>query len=691
MALPMALLAGFACSQGAVAQSQPANPPAPAQTSTPTPAASSNDVLETVVVFARGEQRIGISAQASDGAVGGTDLTIRPTLRVADILEVVPGLIAAQHSGSGKAQQYFLRGINLDHGTDFTNYFDDVPMNFRTHGHGQGYLDLNGMIPETVTRIDYRKGPYRADVGDMALAGAAYMTTVDGYEHPFATAEYGDYGYKRLVTGGTVEELGGKQTAVVQWKTYNGPWQLPEDLQHISFYGKDSRSVSLGTLDTSFSFYNGKWQPTEQIPDRTIGHTFTDATHNIDCKDAFCAIDPTARGKTTRAILSARLTGESWRVNTYGQYYDWHMLSNPTYYLDDPVNGDQIDQKDHRWTFGGRGETYLDVISDVALTAGAEWRYDDIPNVGVDHTVRGHLIAPIALNSVKEGSVSPYVEANWNPYKGLRLMAGLRGDFYSFDVKAKNAAAAAGNQTASIASPKLGVSYAPADWVELYANWGQGFHSNDGRGVVNAVTPVPGLVKGEGKEGGARFQYQGFTATVAYWWLDLNSELKFVGDSNSVEPSGKSARNGLELTMFWRPVDWLAIDGVYTKTNAKYLNAPGADHIAEALENVTELGISGIWPEYEASIRLRHIGPYPLTEDNTIRGEAETDINLRAAWKPGRYTVYAEVLNVLDHGGKDINYFYTSRLPGEPLAGIDGILSRSEEPRTLRVGVKMQF
>ena len=181
------------------------------------------------------------------------------------------------------------------------------------------------------------------------------------------------------------------------------------------------------------------------------------------------------------------------------------------------------------------------------------------------------------------------------------------------------------------------------------------------------------------------------SSDLAYWWLRVDSELKFVGDSNSVEPTGKSARDGLELTMFWRPYDWLAIDGVYTKTNAKYVNAPGVDHIPEALETVGELGVSGVWPEYEASIRLRQVGPYPLLEDNSVRARSEADVNMRVAWKPGRYTVFAELLNAVNEHGKDIKYVYTARLPGEPLAGTDGILSRAEEPRTVRVGLNMEF
>ncbi|HEX2583640.1 MAG TPA: TonB-dependent receptor plug domain-containing protein, partial [Steroidobacteraceae bacterium] len=212
--------------------------------------------LDEVVVFARGEALIGIASAASEGAVGGDDLLVRPMLRVADLLEAVPGMIAAQHSGSGKANQYFLRGFNLDHGTDFSAYIDDVPWNLRSHGHGQGYLDVNGLIPEAVERIEYRKGPYRADNGDFSMAGSALMTTIDQLSEPFVAAEAGQYGWRRLAGGGTVATFGGKLTTLAQLKSYDGPWQLPEDLKHASLWSKYVHSNGASQLKVSLSGYH---------------------------------------------------------------------------------------------------------------------------------------------------------------------------------------------------------------------------------------------------------------------------------------------------------------------------------------------------------------------------------------------------------------------------------------------------
>jgi outer membrane receptor protein involved in Fe transport len=640
-------------------------------------AVRAEDPLEEVVVFARGEALIGHADAASEGAVGGADLSVRPLLRVAELLEVVPGLIAVQHSGSGKANQYFLRGFNLDHGTDFTTYLDDVPLNLRTQGHGQGYLDVNGLIPEAVERIDYRKGTYRADAGDFSMAGSSFMTTTNRIE-PFVAAESGEYGWQRFAAGSAVNVGSGTLTAMGQWKTYDGPWELPEDLKHQSGWAKYSLPTDAGRLELSLAGYHAEWRPTEQIPERAIG---TDV-----CEDAYCSLDTTAVGETLRWIASARVVNDDWRANVYAQYYDWHMLSNSTYDF-------QINQFDRRWIGGGRYEHSFKLGESVSLSAGAEARYDDIGNVGLQHTRSGQFVEALSRHSVKESSLGVYSELTWQPIDALRLVGGLRGDIFDFDVTARITGVDEGSQTDSTVSPKIGAAYTLNDYVELYANWGEGFHSNDARGVVNTVTPVKGLSKGQGYEGGARFELGTFRFTTTYWWLNLDSELKFVGDSNSVEPGPATQRRGYELVAFWRPLPSIGIDAVWTGSHARYVNSPDGQYVAGAVENAGELGVSYIQPKWEASLRVRHLGEYPLIEDNSQRADPETTVNIRGAWKPGLFTVYAELLNVFDENGKDIVYWYGTHVDGLDPVGeqIDGRVSRAEEPRTVRVGVKYQF
>ena len=632
--------------------------------------------LQEVLVFGRAEHLIGIAAAASEGTVGGADLTVRPLLRVAELLEVVPGLIAAQHSGSGKANQYFLRGFNLDHGTDFTTLLDDVPLNLSSHGHGQGYLDVNGIIPEVVDRIDYRKGPYRADLGDFALAGAALMHTLNRLPAPFVALEGGQYGWKRVAGGDTLSVGPGQLMLIGQWKGYDGPWQQPEHLIHYSGFGKYSQPTALGQLQLSLSAYSATWNPTEQVPERAIGTAV--------CVNAFCALDASATGQTTRYITTARLTGDSWKALAYAQFYDWNMYSNPTYDY-------QIHQSDRRFTEGGRLERHGAVGDALTWIAGVEGRFDQIGRLQVDHTEQRQFIGYVSTHKATEASMAAYGELTWLATQDLRLTAGLRGDSFHFATTAKDPAFLDGSAKATLASPKLGAAWAVLPQVELYANWGRGFHSNDSRGVTATDPPIPGLIVGTGKELGARFQHGSFTLTAAYWWLDVNSELHFVGDSNSVEPGPASKRHGYELVGFWRPVDWLAIDGVWTVSQARYDVAAPDDHITGAFENAGSLGASIIKGPWEIGLRLRHLGPYPLLEDNSQRTGPEDVLNLRAAWNHSHLTLYAELLNAFNSDGKDMVYWYETQVSGLDKSPVEGRVSRSEEPRTLRFGVKYAF
>jgi len=643
--------------------------------------------IEEVVVFGRGAELIGAAGAASEGQVAGADLAVRPLLRVAEVLEAVPGLVAAQHSGSGKANQYFLRGFNLDHGTDFTTYVDDMPWNLRSHGHGQGYLDVNGLMPEIIDNIEYRKGPYRASVGDFSMAGSAHVETVDGWEQPFLSLETGEYGWARVAAGGTTDIAGGRLSGAGQWKRYDGPWQLEEDLDHASLWTKYVRDTAFGGVELTLHGYRATWRPTEQIPERAIGTSV--------CADEFCSLDPSATGETSRWIATAQLDGDAWTASGYLQYYDWKMLSNPTYDF-------QIGQFDRRFTLGGRLERNVVSRAGLDVDVGGELRHDDIGKVGLDHTENGVLVENIASNSIDETSLGVYAEAMWYPTDRVRVLAGLRGDVYAFDVAARTPGSFAGTERASRLSPKLGAAFTLTPDVELYANWGRGFHSNDARGVVNALEPVPGLVAGTGYEAGARFEIGDLRLTTAYWWLDLDSELKFVGDSNSVEPSGASERRGYELVAFWRPIDWLGIDAVYTGSRARYVDAvDGGRRIEGAVEHAGQLGLAAVTGPWEASMRLRYLGPYALVPDNSHRSGSETHLNVRAAYTIGRLTIYGELLNALDEKGKDIVYWYEAYVEGLDPPGLTSEdidcdvvncrMSRAEEPRTLRVGVTFRF
>ncbi|HHX83486.1 MAG TPA: TonB-dependent receptor, partial [Pseudomonadaceae bacterium] len=452
-------------------------------------AAAQSGTIEEIVVFGRDINLVGRADAASEGSVSGADLLIRPMLKVGELLESMPGMVAVQHSGSGKANQYFLRGFNLDHGTDYSAHLDGVPLNLRSHGHGQGYLDVNGLIPETIDSIDYRKGPYRADLGDFSMAGASFINTLDRLERSFVSAETGQHGWRRLAGGMSEEVREGTLTMAGEYKQFDGPWGQPENLEHVAVWGKYTQPTRFGRMLVSLSGYDASWQPTEQIPERAAGSSV--------CPDSFCTLDPSAAGSTRRWVLNSRLSGSDWEAGLWSQYYDWEMSSNPTYDF-------QLGQADKRWMLGGSANKDLINSTSWQLKVGGEFRHDDASQVKLDHLEQGQFLESISDNAITESSLGLYGEAVWSATDRLRLIAGLRGDYYRFDVDAFNDASFAGKVDDSRASPKLALAYAASRDVELYANWGRGFHSNDARGVVNNSDPVPGLSPGIGYELGTR-------------------------------------------------------------------------------------------------------------------------------------------------------------------------------------------
>ena len=648
--------------------------------------AQNSQAIEEIVVFGRNQDLVGTAEAASEGSVSGADLLVKPLFKTAELLESMPGMVAVQHSGSGKANQYFLRGFNLDHGTDYSVMVDGMPMNLRSHGHGQGYLDVNGLIPETVERIDYRKGPYRADMGDFSMAGASMIKTIDRLDDNFVTLGSGEFGWRRLAGGVTHETQDSSLTFIGEYKQNDGPWQKEEDLNHLALWTKYSRYMDFGNLMVTLSGYEADWDPTEQIPERAFG--------TAACPDEFCALDPTAEGETSRWILTSELTGEDWAATLYGQLYDWTMSSNPTYDY-------QINQFDKRWTIGGKfNKTLIDEMR-FTLIGGGDFRHDDGSRIGVEHTDRGVYVEDIGANAIEETSYGTYLEATWHATNTLRVIGGVRADYFDFQTSALNSLSVSGTDSDTQVSPKMALAWNALDDLELYANWGRGFHSNDARGVVNSIDPVPGLSQGTGKELGGRWTVGDFKFTATYWWLDQDSELIFVGDSNSVEPKGASERDGYEFTLFWQPATWLGIDAVYTHSDARYVNNPEGDFVEQAVEEAGQIGISASRNDWDLALRLRYLGPYALTADNTQRSESLTMVSVRGAWHWNNLTAFAEVINLMDTDKKEIVYYYPAYAAGLDPAGqtsedidcdvLDCTISRATVPGNVRLGLTYKF
>ncbi len=669
--------------------------PVPADAA-PVDAATPGNSSPEITVTGRAANLIGIAQSSSEGQIGKVDLADRPIQRIGELLEVIPGFIATQHSGGGKANQYFLRGFNLDHGTDFAQFIDGVPVNLRTHAHGQGYTDINFIIPEFVESIDYAKGPYRADVGDFGTAGSAKFHTVDTAT-PFVTGTIGTSDYYRLVAGGSTKLGVGDLFLGGEFLYDNGPFQIPGDLTRYNGVVKWTGPVGSGTLRASLQGYHTDFRSAEQVPQRAIDSGLIDRLGYLD---------PYPGGATTRVLASASWTQDGATPITalaYANYYKFKLVSNFTYFLDDPVHGDEFEQRDSRFVVGGRVDKRFAFTLGVPveLLVGADTRADLIAPVGLYHTEFGKIRTVIRRDRVDEESAGVFAEATIHPLPNVRVMLGLRGDGYAFNVRS-SIPANSGHSTAGIVSPKAAVAWTAIRQLELYANYGEGFHSNDGRGTAITVSPSDGvtpndrvtaLVKARGYEVGARARpITGLTLTATYWWLNLQSELQYQGDAGETAPVGPSKRHGYELSAFYKPADWLTVDGQYSRSYARETDlSPGADHIPNALESVISAGVVGKYHRASAALRFRHFGPYPIIEDNSVRAKALNVVNGRVGYDFGRIEIAADLLNMFDAKDNEIEYFYTSRLAGEPLEGVDDRHIKPIEPRQLRLSATVRF
>ncbi|MGF7149326.1 outer membrane receptor protein involved in Fe transport [Sphingomonas zeicaulis] len=645
---------------------------------------------DPIIVYGRELEQIGIAQSGSQGVVGYKDFEDRPISRVGELVENVPGVIATQHSGTGKANQYFLRGFNLDHGTDFAGFVDGAPVNMRTHGHGQGYLDFNFLIPELVERIDYRKGPYFSDVGDFSGAGTVAFKTWDRLPAPVIEAQVGEYGYYRgLAAGSVVTGNGGALLVGVEGTFSNGPWVLDEDLEKYNGFAKYSQGTAEHGWNVAASVYHSRWTSTDQVPERAI---------DSGSIDRFGFVDDDLGGKSSRYALTAQGRWGGFSANAYAIGYRLRLTSNFTYFLEDPVNGDEFQQRDRRGLFGGAA-SYAADFGSVSIKLGGDLRYDAIGKVGLYRSSGGRISDTVREDQVDELSAGLYAQAQITVAPGLRAIVGLRGDLYDYDVKA-GLPENSGDGSDAILAPKFALAWAPVSGVELYANYGESFHSNDVRGATISIDPatgdpadrVPVLPRVRGAELGARVEQGRFTASLVGWWLKLESELVFVGDAGSTEPNDATRRYGVEATGFWRPTDWLTLDGSAAFTHARFRGVPaGLRRIPGSVGEVIAAGATVDLPNgLSGTLRVRHFGSAPLIEDGSVTSDPTTLVNLGVYYRTGPVRLGLDVFNLFDANDADITYFYESRLAGEA-SGVEDRHLHPVEPRQLRASVRLTF
>ena len=660
--------------------------------------------LETVTVESNAHDLIGVANSASEGTVLSEQLAMRPLLRPAEVLEVIPGLIVSQHSGSGKANQYYLRGFNLDHGTDFAASLIGMPLNMPTHGHGQGYLDLQFLIPELIDRVQYRKGALAADVGDFATAGSVAIDYKRKIDAPFLELGFGEDGYRRGLAVGSTRIGEGDLLHAFEWTETNGPWLLDEDLIKRNAVLRYSQ----GTRDNGFSIsglaYSSSWQSTDQVPRRAI---------DSGQIDRFGFIDSTVGGRTHRYSVSAewaqRTVNQQRRASVYAVDYKLNLFSNFTYFLNDPINGDQFEQLDDRRTYGGAASnTWFGTLGGIPseFTVGTQIRHDAIDAVGLFTSTARQRTGTIRLDEVDETSVALYAEHQLQWHPKFRTVAGLRADAYRFDVKSDRDINS-GRVNDQIASPKLAMIFGPWAKTEFYAQAGYGFHSNDARGVTTRLNPdfrepdflspsqpADPLVRAKSYELGVRTGIiRGLQSSIAFWRLELDSELLFIGDAGTTEPSFPSRREGIELANYWQPRDRLTVDADLSFSRARFQEGPSNERfIPGSVEQTASVGVAWqINDRWHSGLRLRYFGPRPLIEDNSVRSASSTLVNARLAYDiTPALKLSGDLLNVFDRQVSDIDYFFESQLQGEANP-VEDVHTHPAEPRTLRMSLRWSY
>ena len=679
--------------------------------------ASDMPVLSTVTVHSQTEKHIGIATTASEGIIEGQSLTQRAILRTGEILETVPGLVVTQHSSDGKANQYFLRGFNLDHGTDFATSVLDMPVNMPTHGHGQGYSDLNFVIPELIASIHYRKGSYDAKDGDFASAGSADIDYLWSLPQAMLLTTLGEHDYQRLVFAQPQTlSASNKLWYALELQRNNGPWQLEEDLEKVNAvlrftHGKPDNGWAINVLA-----YDASWQATDQIPERLI---------QAGVLDRYDTIDKTDGGNSRRLSLSWQhrhnQAEQQSQSSFYVLNYELDLYSNFSYFLDNPSQGDQFHQVDKRTVFGFQHEqTQLTSFYNLPIQhrLGIEGRYDAIDDVGLYLSQARQNTDTIREDKVQQTLVGLYgqQQVQWTP--SLRSLIGLRADFFYSEVEA-HLNANSGQESAHIFSPKFGLSFNPTPDYEYYANWGYGFHSNDARGTstrlnpdprdanyLQAAAPSPALVKTRALELGLRTKLaKNLDSTLAIWQLDSDSELVFIGDAGNTEENKPSKRYGVELSQHYALNDWLSLEADITWSKARFkTDNTSESYIPNAVEKTGTLGMNMQFSSrWFLDARVRYLGSRPLTEDNQIRADSSTVTNLKLSYHYNpQLSLRLDVLNVFNQQNQDIAYYYASCTPYDQQdsacspqnpdrTGIEDVHVHPAEARSFRVSLQAQW
>lgn len=647
---------------------------------------------------------------ASSGSIRQFDMKIRPARSSQDLLRLAPGLIIAQHAGGGKAEQIFMRGFDADHGTDVSISVDGLPVNMVTHGHGQGYADLHFLIPEIIETIDVYKGPYSAQFGDFATAGAVNFSTIDHPENNMVKIEGGMYNTGDITTILKIPTSGVHQSAYFagQFHTTDGPFESPQNFNRFNVFGKFHTHLSdKSELAVSLGAFSSAWNASGQIPTRAVEEGII---------NRFGSIDDMEGGVTSRTNFSllyeyGKGTNSEFTIQGYSSWYDFKLFSNFTFFLYDTIVGDMIEQLDNRNIAGINCKYILkSTLGNIHTksTIGTGLRADNI-NVGLWKSPDRIRDIEYRSDFVNQRNLFLWAEENFYFNTRWRIQIGLRGDYFTFNVADKFDSAidttnflphASSYAQKLIVNPKLNLVFSPSNSTELFLNIGTGFHSNDARDViiaqrindityslqkkgyspieidsaliVNNFNPEAGnietLPRAIGTEIGTKLNIgKNLIVSLSVWYLYMQEELVFVGDVGNTEISGRTQRTGIDFEARLQVVDWLWFDADLNLSKGIYIDEPKGNNYIPLAPNITSTGgLTAIHHSgLEGSLRYRYIGSRPANESNTVIALGYSLINARIAYKLGRVKLFVNVENILNSDWNEAQFDTESRLKFE--------------------------
>ena len=683
---------GIAALMAGTADAQEAAAPPPQGSTT-----AEEAIPEQIIVTGARTELLGVAQTSSQGIVLPQEIQQLPSLRPGQLLETVPGLTVTIHSGEGKANQYLLRGFNLDHGTDIATFIDGIPVNLRTHAHGQGYADLNFFIPELSAGLDYTKGPYFAEQGDFSSVASVHLQYANEVPDQ-VSASGGSFNYERLFGAGTQEFGAAHVLGALELVHYDGPWTHGDDYRKVNAVLRYSEGEAHEGYSITGMYYRGLWNATTDQPERAMNPAYM-STLDLAPISRFGSLDPSDAGQTQRMSLSG--------VYSHGTL-DWHLDANAyvvnsnltlwndfTHFLNDPVHGDQEAQNDIRTFFGGN-VTYAQypmlLGANAEILTGVQGRYDDI-HVYRFHTEDRVPLSTLENDRVGEGSAAAYAQLTDYWTEWFRTVIGVREDYFTANDRGTNATRA----DETIFQPKGSVVITPFEDWELYFSAGRGFHSNDVRGIA---TGGEFLTSSEGYEIGIRTTpFQSLHITATLFQMNFNSELTYDPDVGQTSAGPPSRRTGVEINPSFTPFDWLEIYGSIALTHARF-NVPfddGQGHIGRYIPDAPAvIGNVGIYVRnlgpWFGALEYRYLGHHPLTPDNLVQSSGDQEWNLNVGYNfPLGIKAQLEVINLLDSKDNAAEYFYIDRLPGEPAEGVADLHVHPLEPRSFRFTLGKTF